>query len=202
MDVFNICPLSFIIDLESDNLEKKLKEFISIFTSFNSKKKTTKFKEVFKNFEKILNLNSTLNSSSVIKKIKKKENFMKIKYPLFIRDSMKDGKNMWLLKPISLNRGRGIKIFDDLSILSNYLYNFYFSGCEEEFSKKSLDNNPNNFENSMKNLTFKKKSMKKFIVQKYIEKPMLINNRKFDIRIWVLITQDLKYYYFKYNSLL
>lgn len=36
-----------------------------------------------------------------------------------------------------------------------------------------------------------------FVIQKYVEKPFLIHDRKFDIRVWVLLTESLNIYFFK-----
>ena len=42
---------------------------------------------------------------------------------------------------------------------------------------------------------------KKILLQKYIENPLLYNGRKFDMRIWVLISYDMKVYIFKEGHL-
>jgi hypothetical protein len=35
------------------------------------------------------------------------------------------------------------------------------------------------------------------VIQKYIEKPLLYNERKFDIRVWALLDQEMTLFYFK-----
>jgi hypothetical protein len=77
------------------------------------------------------------------------------------------GKNIWIFKPSSFNRGRGISVFDKLETFERLC-----DGCEEHFN---------------------------FVIQKYIESPLLFHDRKFDIRMWVLITHDTMCYVFPYG---
>ena len=87
------------------------------------------------------------------------------------------GKNLWLLKRTNYNRGREIKIFSNLNAIINEI-----EEAKNDFRCKFL------------------------ILQKYIEAPLLYNNRKFDIRIWVLFTYTtsnygLEVYVFKQGHL-
>ena len=69
--------------------------------------------------------------------------------------------NLWILKPgENCNRGNGICVCNNI-----------------EQIKKEIKNNP-----------FPKTGEHTFVIQKYIEKPFLINKRKFDIRLYCLVT--------------
>ena len=64
-------------------------------------------------------------------------------------------RNIWIMKPSNLSRGRGVTCVDSLLPIEQSLSATNDSGL---------------------------------IVQKYIENPLIIQNRKFDIRQWVLVT--------------
>jgi hypothetical protein len=70
------------------------------------------------------------------------------------------GQNIWMVKPAAKSRGRGIACFTDLPALSAYTGMGGAGGGRRAH----------------------------WVVQKYLENPLLVASRKFDIRQWVLVT--------------
>lgn len=69
-------------------------------------------------------------------------------------------RNLWLVKPTSANRGIGIEVFSSVSEIKSFL--------ETKARGASMGIAP------------------VWVLQKYIENPLLYRNRKFDLRVWVL----------------
>ena len=175
------------------------------------------------------------------------------------------GKNMWVLKAVNLNRGMCIKVVNSFEQMENVInrfkkgvdYRFTAEKIEEEQDKGDLhsqdhqnpvplsdddtqmektfmpikievfDENENKSANkSEKNKTEEnicinknnginhlKKDKKeedkeekiyncnKILIQKYIENPLLYKGRKCDMRIWVLLTHQMKVFLFKEGHL-
>lgn len=143
---------------------------------------------------------------------------------IWIPTSHYDGKNIWLVKAPDLNRGRCIKIGNNLQLIQKLIKKFH-EGIVRDFKDSCQDEDANSQSPKQSNkakpskeegkLTSEKevKKMKQeqanygiggkkyrtslMLIQKCIEKPLLYYGRKFDIRIWVLFTQDLDVYAFK-----
>ena len=94
------------------------------------------------------------------------------------------GSNMWIIKPINLNRGRCIQVLNDTDAIVEYLEKL------QEMKKLEGENN-NNFK------------CEHILLQKYLERPLLYQGRKFDIRIWIMLIsgQENCVYIFKQGHL-
>ena len=108
-------------------------------------------------------------------------------------DTHSNGKNLWLIKAIDLCQGKCIKMVNNYEKMMNILYKFK-EGVNYDFTKENLEIKDNKRREPLYHCN-------KIIIQKYIEKPLLYKGRKFDMRIWVLVTHDLKVYFFKEGHL-
>ena len=109
------------------------------------------------------------------------------------------GKNLWIVKAPNLNRGRCIQVFNNYDKIIKYINEIIrgnvgeYDNIKEEKENKEFDKNDE--------VNMHKYKSNKIIIQKYIEKPLLYNGRKFDIRIWVLLTHKMTAYMFKEGHL-
>ena len=90
----------------------------------------------------------------------------------FAVDGVEQSQNLWIVKPSAKSRGRGIQTFGDVGKLLDYVE------VGDGRGSGAL-----------------------WVVQKYIENPLLIANRKFDMRQWVLVTDwnPLTIYFYNEN---
>lgn len=82
-----------------------------------------------------------------------------IEYDHFLSEFRKSRKSIWIMKPFDRCQGDGIYLVDRLLDVKRRLYN-----------------NNNNVLNSQ------------YLISRYIDNPLLIGGRKFDIRLFVLVT--------------
>ena len=229
LDLLSYVPLTILIEYDGMYFLRQFKSFEFIFSNierFLSDSVSKKSKKKYRNY---FYIDSNFDSK------------VGLKTNLYIQKTHYNGKNLWLLKAMNLNRGLAIKIIDSIEDCQNYIRAFYqgeiFKCVKDSQSKKDEEKKDANkkiyFElpkivtsikenESFKNnhdfclyrqidyysLLKKSKQEKKghyqtnkILLQKYIEKPLLYHDRKFDIRIWVLITHEMKVYMFKEGHL-
>lgn len=249
INLFEITPTTFLVNLEKDDIEANLQFFINFFNR-NCPVELQKL-----DYYKKMNIEIPkkirymyINSSSYDKKPYFNQIYSR---PKMWKSFLTTTNYLWLLKPCGFNRGRGIQLFMNLSQLEKFIAEYYDGMDEKTFehqlNTEKTNNNEKNekqenkqdkkekiVENLEKSQTIieekkeeivhekreeteeegekennpkqkcegKKENVIKlhtFVIQKYVERPFLINSRKFDIRVWALATHNLDVYFFRYK---
>ena len=139
---------------------------------------------------------------------------------IYINKNFLSEKNYWIVKPTDLYQGKCINIFTTFEQIYKQCKNI-FRGIDkstipnapikddkdDEDENDSEDNNNLDCDDSV-NGTNRKKIFysrmycsNEIIIQKYLDSPLLYNNRKFDIRCFVLVDHHLNIYFFKEGHL-
>lgn len=86
-------------------------------------------------------------------------------------------RNLWIVKPCVSSRGRGIKVHNNLQEMAAYIKDVQSDQAEKQAKKDEGDN-----------MSHPRCKPTTVLIQKYIERPLIIHRRKFDIRQWLMVT--------------
>lgn len=181
--LFDIIPITFNLDLDNtEKFENEIQEFLNYYSSKSR-------------------LGYGNNEFSLIGKSSQRDHDKKNLLYSQPRNysSLNSGHNVWIFKPADFNRGRGIKLFNKIEDFLNILQDYTNQEFKTNVNKKICSATKDELKKIIiKFLSNSKLKTRKFILQKYIEAPLLINERKFDIRVWVLLNQEMNVFFFRY----
>jgi tubulin polyglutamylase TTLL1 len=86
---------------------------------------------------------------------------------LFVEEFRRNPNSMWIMKPTSRSQGKGIFIINKLAQIKKW------SSSSRWASSTSTSSGP---------------IKEAYVISRYIENPLLIGGKKFDLRIYVLVT--------------
>ena len=183
-----------------DNVNNYIININDISNNLNMKEKEEKYSNLFKT--------TVFKIFGRRKDVPKDTWMMGTRTPLQIPDMHYEGKNFWVLKASNLNRGQCIRLIDSKEKFHEIIKDWSLGINLKGKNKGTTDNNmqlrvsDNNNQNKGDEIPQSDTYItEKIIVQKYIEKPLCYYGRKCDMRIWVLLTQQMKVFVYKEGHL-
>ena len=190
IDVYKIFPFTICLTISHHSFEEQLDNFKILFKEID--KYTPKSDVIFSSLFNAL-LNKKIGSSQTIN----------------IPKTFNSGKNMWIIKPVNLNRGRCIKVLNNIDEILKEM-KWIQNSKKILITEGNNDISKNKILNSEKKNSFEKEYINTngikceyIMIQKYLEKPLLYQGRKFDIRMWIMFmtNRDNEVYIFKEGHL-
>lgn len=89
-------------------------------------------------------------------------------YHMFVDEFKRNPGSVWIMKPVAKSQGKGIFLFRKLKDITEWKKSDIYRPREEKIDEKEPPET--------------------YIVSKYIERPYVIGGRKFDLRVYVLVT--------------
>ena len=191
-NVFNYIPLAFELDIDSPSYPANYDKFITCYSILNSYSTSVNSPDKMEMAYKWIDKKLTRVAFTVDKRL---TYYSRAK----ISRTQFAGKNLWMLKPTGCNRGRGVSVIDTLKKLESLITLYSNEPLAIPLAKGNTKKYLPTIEidSSLKTSQLDVSNVRSFIIQKYIERPLLIHQRKFDIRVWVLVTHEMRVYFFK-----
>ncbi|CAD8093905.1 unnamed protein product [Paramecium primaurelia] len=177
LNIYDYIPTTFVIECTNENLKSELFQFISFYRQNCPQHKLP---ELDKTIKQYFFSYTTLYDNKVNH------------YPTLFGN-----ENLWIFKPSNMNQGRGIHVVRSLQEVLD-IQSKYQGGYKEKLLEVKR-----NEQNEIINKVVYLNTLvtEQFVIQKYIEKPLLINDRKFDIRAYILLTSNLQIYFYREGQL-